>query len=163
MDESLLAKKGIEPSGAHRGYVDGYALRIGERATLVRSPGSRAYGAVMDINPDEAADLYAEASVADYLPEPDSTITNWQLSAWTQLMSAIYLSNIMKMYSTITCPECGYSKRETMPADACHFFYHCEGCGALLKPREGDCCVYCSYGDTSCPPVQKERSRRDSP
>ena len=70
MDESLLAKKGIEPSGAHRGFVDGYALRIGERAILIRSPGSRAYGAVMDINPDEAADLYAEASVADYLPEP---------------------------------------------------------------------------------------------
>jgi hypothetical protein len=70
MDQSLLATKGIEPSDANPGFVDGYSLRIGERATLVRSPGSRAYGTVMDISPGEAAELYAEASVADYLPEP---------------------------------------------------------------------------------------------
>jgi hypothetical protein len=69
MDESLLATKGIEPSVVNPAFVDGYALRIGERATLVRSPGSRAYGVVMDINPDEVADLYDEASVADYQPE----------------------------------------------------------------------------------------------
>lgn len=42
-----------------------------------------------------------------------------------------------------------------MPTDACQFFYDCENCGALLKPRHGDCCVYCSYGDTVCPPVQE--------
>jgi hypothetical protein len=70
MDESLLAAKGIEPSDARPGFVDGYALRIGERATLVRSPGGRAYGTLMDISQGEATDLYAEASVADYLPEP---------------------------------------------------------------------------------------------
>ncbi len=27
--------------------------------------------------------------------------------------------------------------------------------GALLKPTEGDCCVYCSYGDVKCPPIQQ--------
>ena len=70
MDERLLAAKGIKPSEVNLGFVDGYGLRIGERATLVRRPDSRAYGAVMDIAPDEAAALYAEESVADYLPEP---------------------------------------------------------------------------------------------
>ena len=70
MDESLLATKGIEPSEVKLGFVHGYALRIGERATLVRRPDSRAYGALMDIAPSEAADLYAEDSVRDYLPEP---------------------------------------------------------------------------------------------
>ena len=60
----------------------------------------------------------------------------------------------MQQYSTITCPECGHSKRELMPTDACQFFYDCEGCGALLKPKKGDCCVYCSFGDTRCPPIQ---------
>ena len=70
MDESLLAAKGIVPSEANLGFVDGYGLRIGERATLVRRPGSRAYGVMMDIAPGEAAELYAEDSVADYLPEP---------------------------------------------------------------------------------------------
>ena len=70
MDERLLATKGIKPSEVSLGFVDGYALRIGERATLVRRPDSRAYGAMMDIAPSEAAELYAEESVADYLPEP---------------------------------------------------------------------------------------------
>lgn len=70
MDERLLATKGIEPSKVTLGFVDGYGLRIGERATLVRHPGSRAYGAMMDIAPSEATKLYADESVADYLPEP---------------------------------------------------------------------------------------------
>lgn len=69
MDESLLATKGIEPSEVILGFVDGYGLRIGERATLVRRPDSRAYGAMMDITPSEATKLYAEESVADYVPE----------------------------------------------------------------------------------------------
>ncbi len=70
MDESLLATKGIEPSEVNIGFVDGYGLHIGARATLVRRPNGRAYGAMMDIAPDEATELYAEDSVADYLPEP---------------------------------------------------------------------------------------------
>jgi len=70
MDEGLLAGKGLRPSGAKPGFVDGLALRIGERATLVRRAGGRTYGVVMDITPAEAAALYAEKSVADYVPEP---------------------------------------------------------------------------------------------
>jgi hypothetical protein len=70
MDESLLATKGIEPSEIRIGFVNGYALRIGERATLVRRPGSRAYGVIMEIAPGEANELYAEPSVADYQAEP---------------------------------------------------------------------------------------------
>lgn len=56
--------------------------------------------------------------------------------------------------STITCPLCGHRKTETMPTDACQYFYDCEGCHAVLKPKSGDCCVFCSYGDVPCPPVQ---------
>ena len=40
--------------------------------------------------------------------------------------------------STITCPMCGTAKAETMPTDACLFFYECTGCGALLRPKPGD-------------------------
>jgi hypothetical protein len=29
------------------------------------------------------------------------------------------------MTSVLTCPECGVSKEEEMPADACQFFYDC--------------------------------------
>lgn len=41
-----------------------------------------------------------------------------------------------------------------MPMDACVYFHRCTGCGATSKPRPGDCCVFCSYGDTQCPPMQ---------
>ena len=60
--------------------------------------------------------------------------------------------------STITCPQCGHVEVETMPTNACQWFYDCKGCGALLKPQEGDCCVYCSYGDVACPPIQEGKS-----
>lgn len=60
--------------------------------------------------------------------------------------------------SKITCPECGHEKLETMPTNACQFFYDCEGCGKVLKPKEGDCCVYCSYGSVKCPPIQQGES-----
>jgi hypothetical protein len=56
--------------------------------------------------------------------------------------------------SVLTCPECGHAAEETMPLDACIWFYDCAGCGARLKPLPGDCCVFCSYGSTPCPPVQ---------
>ncbi len=41
-----------------------------------------------------------------------------------------------------------------MPEDACLWFFDCPGCGTMLKPKVGDCCVFCSYGDVPCPPVQ---------
>lgn len=56
--------------------------------------------------------------------------------------------------SEITCPECGLRRKESMPVDACQFFYECTGCGAVLRPKAGDCCVFCSYGSVKCPPVQ---------
>lgn len=60
--------------------------------------------------------------------------------------------------STITCPACGHQKTETMPTDACSWFYECENCKELLRPLEGDCCVYCSYGSVACPPIQENGS-----
>jgi hypothetical protein len=27
----------------------------------------------------------------------------------------------------------------------------------VLQPKPGDCCVFCSYGDVPCPPIQQER------
>ena len=56
--------------------------------------------------------------------------------------------------TSITCPHCGFAKEETMPIDACVYFYTCEKCKIILKPQEGDCCVFCSYGDVKCPPIQ---------
>jgi hypothetical protein len=58
------------------------------------------------------------------------------------------------LVSTITCPSCGTTKAEVMPTDACQFFCDCTGCGALLRPKTGDCCVFCSYGSVPCLPIQ---------
>ena len=48
-----------------------------------------------------------------------------------------------------------------MPTDACQFFYECKGCGVLLKPKTGDCCVFCSYGSVPCPPIHQARDGQD--
>jgi hypothetical protein len=64
----------------------------------------------------------------------------------------------LHLQSMLTCPHCGHQATETMPTDACIFFYDCTKCGALLRPKEGDCCVFCSYGSVACPPVQQDRS-----
>jgi len=66
------------------------------------------------------------------------------------------MSSEVILESAITCPECGHTELETMPTDACQWYYECKGCGALLEPLPGDCCVYCSYGTVPCPPVQLE-------
>lgn len=72
-------------------------------------------------------------------------------------MTSVTSTTQIELRSEITCPECGYRKTETMPVDACQFFYQCEGCGSMLRPKVGDCCVFCSYGTVPCPPIQLER------
>ncbi len=61
---------------------------------------------------------------------------------------------MIALKSEITCPACGHKRIETMPSDACWFFYDCKGCEVKLSPNAGDCCVYCSYGTVPCPPIQ---------
>ncbi len=63
----------------------------------------------------------------------------------------------LQLGATLTCPDCGKPERLTMPTEFCLVVHRCEGCGAVLRPRRGDCCVFCSYGDTPCPPVQAAR------
>jgi MerC mercury resistance protein len=60
----------------------------------------------------------------------------------------------VELQSTITCPQCGHQKQETMPTDACLYFYECQSCQAMLRPKPGDCCVFCSCGLVKCPPIQ---------
>lgn len=66
---------------------------------------------------------------------------------WTKTVVTKYLS-------LLTCPRCGFQEALKMPGDACVVVHDCDGCGARLKPGAGDCCVFCSWGDTPCPPVQ---------
>lgn len=58
----------------------------------------------------------------------------------------------MQIIGQITCPKCGAATAEPMPEDSCLYFFECPSCHALLRPKPGDCCVFCSYGDAPCPP-----------
>jgi len=64
----------------------------------------------------------------------------------------------IQLKSEITCPNCGHKKVEEMPTDACQFFYECENCKKVLRPNEGDCCVYCSFGSVKCPSIQQKEN-----
>ena len=59
------------------------------------------------------------------------------------------------LQSEITCPKCRHKKMETMPTDVCLISYTCEKCHAVIYPKEGDCCVFCSYGTKKCPSKQE--------
>ncbi|MHA4811388.1 GDCCVxC domain-containing (seleno)protein [Flavitalea flava] len=37
------------------------------------------------------------------------------------------------------------------------FFYVYKNCKARLKPKEGDCFVFCSYGDQSAPQINSSK------
>ncbi|NND60998.1 MAG: gamma-glutamylcyclotransferase [Gammaproteobacteria bacterium] len=72
MDTDLLAAHGIRPVATRSGVVEGYTLRIGARATLVRHTESQVHGVLMELGTAELSALYAAESVADYVPEPVS-------------------------------------------------------------------------------------------
>lgn len=61
----------------------------------------------------------------------------------------------MKTIATLTCPKCETKHEEKMPTNACQYFYSCGSCGETFKPATGECCVFCSYADTKCPPEQQ--------
>jgi hypothetical protein len=64
----------------------------------------------------------------------------------------------VRLTATITCPHCGHAEDATMPTEACQWFHQCAGCGTMLRPKPGDCCVFCSFADVPCPPIQIARS-----
>ncbi len=61
-------------------------------------------------------------------------------------------------YSELTCPECSHKEKLKMPTDCCQWFYECTSCKVLLKPKQGDCCVFCSHGSVPCPPIQLQKT-----
>ncbi|MES2732601.1 MAG: GDCCVxC domain-containing (seleno)protein [Bacteroidota bacterium] len=58
------------------------------------------------------------------------------------------------LISKITCPHCGYSKIEFL-ADTPLTGYECRSCHAVLLPKAGECCIFCSYGSVRC--INKQR------
>ena len=69
---------------------------------------------------------------------------------------------MLEWVSTIVCPACGHRESETMREGVYQYFYKCKGCGKVVKPMKGDCCVFCSYGDVPCPATQMHPERRET-
>ncbi len=69
MDRSFLTGKGICPEMIGPAVLHDYRIHIGERATLLPSASSHAYGIVMELSDEEARALYSEPSVREYIPD----------------------------------------------------------------------------------------------
>lgn len=69
MDAGVLREAGTKPSGFRRAFVTDFALRIGQRATLVPAPGARVYGMLISLTHLEFETLYGAPDLEDYRPE----------------------------------------------------------------------------------------------
>ena len=56
----------------------------------------------------------------------------------------------IQVQSTIMCPQCHQETTEQMPTNYCQYIWECPNCKNKLKPKEGNYCVYCSYGTNPC-------------
>ncbi len=57
----------------------------------------------------------------------------------------------MQTQATLTCPLCAAVQAAEIPTGSCMPFYKCQKCNKLIKAKDGDCCVFCSYGNKKCP------------
>ena len=69
MDIAVLRESGVAPINPRRAYVDDFALRIGQRATLVPLAGARSYGMLFALTHSELDRLYAAPGLEQYRPE----------------------------------------------------------------------------------------------
>jgi len=111
------------------GQIPAVEVRAGEAAANVGARGSDVGGKV--------AACYAPPEHRPHRPAP----------MFVGMIAAI-------AESVLTCPRCGYTRRETMPADACQRLYECVACHAVVRPLPGHCCILCSYGTVRCAPMQ---------
>ena len=69
MDETLLQTKGLQPTNFRRASVQGFELKIGQRASLVPASHGQVYGMVASLSHAELEQLYSDPSVRAYRPE----------------------------------------------------------------------------------------------
>lgn len=75
MDKDILIKNGVNPSNTRKGYINNHALKIGNRASLIKCKNEKVYGIIMEVDDEEITKLYSEKSVADYIPEKVEIVT----------------------------------------------------------------------------------------
>ena len=69
MDESVLAAAGVTARNGRKARLDGFALKIGQRATLVKETGATVWGMVFALTEAELDRLYRAPGLELYRPE----------------------------------------------------------------------------------------------
>ncbi len=69
MDESILRQSGVTPVNPRRAYVSDFALRVGQRATLVPAVGAKAFGMLVALTHADLEVLYTAPGLEHYRPE----------------------------------------------------------------------------------------------
>lgn len=75
MDADILRDNGVQPEKPRQAFVDGFALRIGQRATLVPCGGLRVYGMLFALTHAEIDRLYGGPGLELYRPEAGLAVT----------------------------------------------------------------------------------------
>ena len=116
MDKDLLKEKGFNPHNIKRACLQGYQLKIGERATLVPHKGARSYGTVMELDSSELEYLYGSDGVEDYVPQAvqASTIAGEPLEAISYILPMEKLSGSNSEYASKLA---GVAKKLDLPDD----------------------------------------------
>ncbi|WP_370624722.1 GDCCVxC domain-containing (seleno)protein [Polynucleobacter sp. 80A-SIGWE] len=57
--------------------------------------------------------------------------------------------------STITCPICLNAEILALPKGSSQHLYRCHSCKTILRPKSGDCCIFCSFGSIDCSSPEK--------
>jgi len=69
MDEDILKSKGVKPRKKRKAVANGYALRLGNMATLLRKENAKAYGMVYSLTHEEIDILYKNSGLTQYVNE----------------------------------------------------------------------------------------------
>lgn len=69
MDEEILKSKNVVPRNKRIAIANGYELRIGRMATLLRKDKAQSYGIVYSLTHDELDTLYVKSGLIAYVTE----------------------------------------------------------------------------------------------
>jgi len=69
MDPKILMSKNVEPRNPRMGYANGYKLRVGNMATLLRQEDTKTYGLVYSLAYEEVDFLYTKSGLDMYISE----------------------------------------------------------------------------------------------
>ena len=137
----------LSPSHRRLENLTGLSWTVSGRTWLPETPVRTAPPAPLHVRMHERDQRLDITRAERFVRRPNLLHESMVVDGWS------YGSEVITA-ARITCPACGFEKSESMPTNSCQVVYRCESCGTVLRPLQGDCCVFCSYSDQVCPPKQ---------